>query len=99
MLIERAKTWPVQGPTSPIPMSPWQAASLLQKAIRRGDVVRVQDAVSSLLISDPARLWRRLGIIAFEDVGLGNLPLVGQVTVALRGKTFRRSLGGEARVA
>jgi len=80
-------------------MSRWQAASLLQKAIRRGDVARTKIAVSSLLTSDPPRLWRRLAVIAFEDVGLANLSLVGQVMVAARGKTFRRSLGGETRVA
>lgn len=99
LLIERAQVWPVRGPTTPIPMSRWQAASLLQKAIRRGDVARTQIAVSSLLKSDPPRLWRRLAVIAFEDVGLANLPLVGQVMIASRGKTFRRSLGGETRVA
>lgn len=80
-------------------MSRWQAASLLQKAIRLGDVARTKIAVSSLLTSDPPRLWRRLAVIALEDVGLANLPLVGQVMIAARGKTFRRSLGGETRVA
>lgn len=99
LLMERAQTWPISGCKSPAPMSRWQAASLLQKAIRRGDVPRVKLATSSLLQSDPARLWRRLGIIAFEDIGLANLSLVGQVTLALQGKIFRRSLGGEARVA
>ena len=44
-------------------------------------------------MTDPVRMWRRLGVIAFEDIGLANLPLVGQVLVALRGKTLRRSLG------
>jgi hypothetical protein len=99
LLVERAQTWPIKGLILPPPMSPWMAASLLQKAIRRGDVQRTQLAVSSLLASDPARFWRRLAIIAFEDIGLANLPLVGQVTIAQRGKTFRRGFGGEARVA
>lgn len=99
LLIEGSKNWPMQGLPAPIPMSPWQATSLLQKAIRRGDVPRTQIAVSSLLMSDPARFWRRLGVIAFEDVGVANLPLVGQVTVALRGKALRRSLGGDRKIA
>jgi replication-associated recombination protein RarA len=52
----------------------------LQKAIRRGDVAHTQLAVSSLMTSDPARFWRRLVIIAFEDIGLADLSIVGQVT-------------------
>lgn len=99
LLVERAQTWPLQGLIPPPPMSPWMAASLLQKAIRRGDVPRTQLAASSLMTTDPARFWRRLGVIAFEDIGLANLPLVGQVTIALRGKTFRRTFGGDVRVA
>jgi len=99
LLVERAQTWPFKGLIPPPPMSPWMAASLLQKAIRRGDVPRTQLAVSSLMATDPARFWRRLGVIAFEDIGLANLPLVGQVTIALRGKTYRRAFGGDARVA
>ncbi len=99
LIVRRASTWPIVTPQSPVPLSPWQAASLLQKAIRRGDVERTQQAVWSLLSTDPVRMWRRLGVIAFEDIGLANLPLVGQVLVALRGKTLRRSLGGEMRVA
>lgn len=99
LLVERAQTWPIKGLIPPPPMSPWMAASLLQKAIRRGDVPRTQLAASSLMATDPTRFWRRLGVIAFEDIGLANLPLVGQVTVALRGKTYRRAFGGDARVA
>ncbi|MCE8006164.1 hypothetical protein [Aestuariivita sp.] len=99
LLVERAQTWPIKGLIPPPPMSPWIAASLLQKAIRRGDVPPTQLAVSSLMMTDPTRFWRRLGVIAFEDIGLANLPLVGQVTIAQRGKTFRRGFGGEARVA
>jgi len=99
LLVERAQTWPIKGLIPTPPISPWMAASLLQKAIRRGDVPRTQLAVSSLIATDPARFWRRLGIIAFEDIGLANLPLVGQVTIALRGKTYRRTFGGDVRVA
>jgi len=49
LIVRRASTWPIVTPQSPVPLSPWQAASLLQKAIRRGDVERTQQAVWSLL--------------------------------------------------
>lgn len=86
-------------PVSPLPVSAFVAASLLQKAIRRGDVDRAISAAATLLVSDPVRLWRRLGGIAFEDVGLADPCAVGFVTVMLAGKRVRSSLGGEWRVA
>ena len=47
----------------------WLAASALQKAIRRGDVLTAQRAVRTLYRHDPRSAWRRLLVIAFEDVG------------------------------
>lgn len=83
----------------PLSISPWLAMSLLQKAIRRSDTASALDAASTLLATSPDRLWRRAGIIAFEDVGLADLTTVGIVTVALTGKRLRQSLGGEWAVA
>jgi hypothetical protein len=47
----------------------------------------------------PEKLWRRIGCVAFEDVGLANLDAVGLATVALSGKQLRAALGGEWVVA
>lgn len=82
-----------------LPISVWQAMSLLQKAIRRGDTHHTAVATSTLLSLDAQRFWRRLGVIAFEDVGVSNLLLVCAVTAALAGKRVRKEFGGEIRVA
>ncbi|QYZ68560.1 hypothetical protein [Neotabrizicola shimadae] len=84
---------------TPIPATPWQAMSLLQKAIRRGKTELALRASANLLATSPDRFWRRAGIIAFEDVGVADLPTLGMVAAALRGKRFRQSLGGEWTVA
>jgi hypothetical protein len=73
--------------------------SLLQKAIRRAEEDLALQAAATLLHIDPARLWRRAGCIAFEDIGVGDLDAVFLVTAALAGKTFRGQLGGEWPVA
>lgn len=84
---------------TPVHISPWQAMSLLQKAIRRGRLELALLAASTLLGSAPDRFWRRAGIIAFEDIGVADLTTAGVVTVALEGKRFRKRLGGEWAVA
>jgi hypothetical protein len=92
-----------RAPTPPIPnllsITPWVAMSLLQKAIRRGRVDFALGAASTLLREAPDRLWRRLGCIACEDIGLGGLEAVGLATAALAGKRLRAELGGEWAVA
>lgn len=55
--------------TLPAGVDRWIAASTMQKAIRRGDVrVAGQAAISLRRMVGPS-IWRRLVIIAFEDVG------------------------------
>ena len=56
--------------TPPLAINPWQAMSLLQKAVRRGQLDLALGATSTLLDSAPDRFWRRTGVIAFEDVGV-----------------------------
>jgi hypothetical protein len=58
---------------------PWLAASALQKSIRWDATEDALIAAHTLLEIRPDRLWRRLAIIALEDVGLGDLDLVAQV--------------------
>ena len=83
----------------PIRTTPWIAVSLLQKAIRRGEIDHALGAAVTLLRDDPQRFWRRLGIIAFEDVGIGGPELTGPVLAAMAGKTVRAKAGGEWAVA
>jgi hypothetical protein len=86
-------------PCNPTKTSPWIAMSLLQKALRRGHKDLAFRAAATLLIGAPDKLWRRLGCIAFEDVGVADFDTVAVVTSALAGKRFRASLGGEWAVA
>lgn len=82
----------------PFPVSPWVAMSALQKGIRRGDVDLALRATATLLKSDPAKLWRRLVGIVFEDVGLGSLETVRLVTATID-KSARQQFGGDWAVA
>jgi hypothetical protein len=86
-------------PCDPLIISPWVAMSAAQKAIRRGHKDLALRAAATLLHGSPERLWRRLGCIAFEDVGVADLDTVAIVTAALAGKRFRASLGGEWPIA
>jgi replication-associated recombination protein RarA len=79
----------------PLKVSPWIAMSLLQKAIRRDHKDVALRAAATLLHGSPERLWRRLGCIAFEDIGVGDLDTVALVTAAMAGKRFSSELGGE----
>jgi hypothetical protein len=86
-------------PIAPINASPWVAMSLLQKATRRGRDDLAQRAAATLFLNDPNKLWRRIGGIAFEDIGLAEIDTVALVTTALGGKRVRATLGGEWAVA
>lgn len=93
----------VLGTLIPVPeqltISPWICMSLLQKAIRRADTPLALQAARTLLEISPERLWRRLGCIAFEDIGVGDLDTVALATAALSGKRYRSRIGSEWQVA
>jgi len=81
-------------------VSPWVAMSALQKAIRRGrEDIALNAAATLLLRGAPEKLWRRIGCVAFEDVGVASLDAVGLATTALGGKEVRAAFGGEWLVA
>jgi hypothetical protein len=83
----------------PLAISPWLGMSLLQKSVRRGQESWALRVAATLLLNNPDKLWRRIGVIAFEDVGLASIDTVGIVTAALGGKRMRATLGGEWSVA
>ena len=83
----------------PLPGSPWVAMSGLQKAIRRGNKDLALRSAATLLRDAPDRLFRRLGCIAAEDIGLGDLDAVGVATASLAGVRKRADLGGAWPVA
>lgn len=96
-----AKLVECANPTIPdkLEVSPWVSMSLLQKAIRRGELVLAQKAAATLLQIAPAKLWRRLGAIAFEDIGIASFDALFSTTCALAGKRLRSQWGGEWRTA
>jgi hypothetical protein len=73
--------------------------SAMQKAIRRGHEDLALSAAATLLRDTPDKLWRRIGCIAYEDVGVASLDSVGLTTVALGGKQVRAALGGDSQAA
>lgn len=81
----------------PLPCDRWLAASALQKAIRRGDALTAGRAVRTLYQYDPRSAWRRLLVIAYEDIGVGALDAV--VTTTVRGAKARREAGGDEAAA
>lgn len=52
----------------------WTASSLLQKAIRRGETEYAQAAAINFHKLRGNAIWRRLTLIAYEDIGIGDLP-------------------------
>jgi hypothetical protein len=83
----------------PLSADPWVMISLLQKAIRRGETDMAERAALTLLQQRPSSLWRRLMVIAFEDVGAGDADAVVKTVVACESPKLREGLGGDAKVA
>jgi MgsA AAA+ ATPase C terminal len=69
----------------------WVASSAMQKSIRRGDSLTAQRALRTLYQHDPSSTWRRLLIIACEDVGIGALGAVVSATRSADAKAFRET--------
>lgn len=86
-------------PQANLPLDRYIALSLLQKAIRRGELVYGLISASYLFRADPTAFWRRLAIIAVEDIGIANIPLVCQVLIAAGGKKIRQEIGDSEQIA
>ena len=75
------------------------ASSALQKAIRRGNEAEALACARLLVDRDPQRLWRRLAVIALEDVGVGDFDVVANTISSSRSKVWRDRQGGDWHVA
>ncbi len=75
------------------------ATSLLQKAIRRNELDSALSAGEFLRCNYPSYFWRRLPIIALEDVGLANQALVYFVMVVTANPPVWGVVHGMAKVA
>ncbi len=68
-------------------------ASLWQKAIRRGHDGWAMAAALELQHRDHDYVWRRIRVIALEEVSVANLPLVAQVLAIAGKRVLRGQLG------
>jgi hypothetical protein len=78
---------------------PWLAASALQKAIRRSDLFSALLATSVLLDVQPDRFWRRLGVIALEDIGIADLVTATDILWVAGKRVWRQQNGGDFDIA
>ena len=87
-------------PTPPVPLvaDRYVLLSAMQKSIRRGHENLALRAAANPMIGGPHAIWRRLGIIAFEDVGVANIDAVGWATVLIGKPEVRKRLGAEWKV-
>ena len=75
---------PILGSINPLRCDRWVALSAMQKSIRRGDGLTAQRALATLYRDDPSSTWRRLLIIACEDIGIAALRAVVMTATVLR---------------
>ena len=69
----------------------WLLVSGLQKAIRRGNAEKARQCGHAILGLDSTYLWRRLCVIALEDIGWAN-PVACAMTLAVASsKSFRKA--------
>ena len=85
--------------SEPINADPWIVSSLLQKSVRRGETEIAQRAAVTLLHLKGSAIWRRFMVIAFEDVGVGAIDVVTTIVAASPDAAFRKTCGGDLRVA
>lgn len=73
-------------------------ASVLQKSIRRGYVDTALQVAALFLQHQPDYIWRRINIIALEDVGVANIELVNSCLWLSGKKDWRRKNGGDEEI-
>lgn len=73
-------------------------SSVLQKSVRRCYVESALNASRLFLEHDPAYIWRRINIIALEDVGIANLDLVSRCLWVSGKKDWRKKNGGDEHI-
>ena len=77
----------------PEPSIKWRVISALQKSIRRGLPEIGIKMANALLDFDERYFYRRLPVIAMEDIGLANISLVSLVLAVSNKKRWRDRVG------
>jgi replication-associated recombination protein RarA len=83
----------------PLKADKWVANSLLQKSVRRGEVEIAERAALTFLEQGGSAIWRRLLIIAFEDLGAASYKVVAKTVAGSTDAGWRKRCGGNAKVA
>jgi MgsA AAA+ ATPase C terminal len=81
-----------------LPPDPWLCSSILQKAIRRGDADVAADAGVTLHRLRGSSIWRRLVVIAFEDIGAASPGALVNAVAACTDPAWRKQAGGNTAV-
>jgi hypothetical protein len=76
------------------PKNKWRVISCLQKSIRFGDVEMAAHMMNVAMDLDALHAIKRLGVIAVEDVGYGNLLMVMNTLAAIGDARWRLQVGG-----
>jgi hypothetical protein len=84
---------------SALAVDPWVASSLMQKAIRRGEVEYAQRAALTFNRQRGAAVWRRLTVVAFEDVGVASADALVVTTIAATSPFWRGRVGEREAIA
>jgi hypothetical protein len=86
-------------PSKPIVADPWIISSLLQKSIRRSETKIAQRAALTLFKLKGSAIWRRLMVIAFEDIGIGSVDALTMIVAAADDSVWRKNHGGDLTLA
>lgn len=80
---------------TPRSLDPWATSSLLQKAIRRGEVDLACHAARELHRYRGKGVFRRLLNVVFEDVGIADPGLVAETAFVALNPSVRETLGSD----
>lgn len=76
----------------------WIISSILQKSIRRGDIHLACQAAASYFNLNGHSIWRRLLVIAFEDIGIGTYDALIETAAISSSSEWRHKVGGDYHV-
>jgi hypothetical protein len=85
--------------TNSIAVDQWVVSSLLQKSIRRNERELAERAAFTFFKLKGSAIWRRLMVIAFEDVGIGSVDALTATVAAAGDSAWRKNHGGDLRLA
>jgi hypothetical protein len=83
----------------PIAADPWVVSSLLQKSIRRGETEIAGHAALTFVKLKGSAIWRRLTVVAFEDIGIGSVDALTMIVAAADDSAWRKNHGGDLKLA